>query len=733
MKQISQSYKTGKLAVVDVAAPHRAPAGAVLVDTTASLISAGTERAIVDLARKNLVEKARERPDLVRKVLDKASREGVVAALQAVRAKLDSPIPLGYSLAGRVTDVGRDVVGFARGDRVACAGAGVANHAEVNAVPVNLAVHVPDSVTDEEASFVTVGAIALHGVRLARPALGNVVAVIGLGLIGQIAVQLLAAHGCAVVAVDIDRAKVERALTAGAIAGGVSGTDDIAELTRSVSEGYGADSVVITASASTSEPLALAGDIARDRARISVVGLLPINVPRKTYYEKELDVVVSRSYGPGRYDPNYEERGRDYPIGYVRWTERRNLKAVLGAIATKRLNVAGLITHRFPFEDVLDAYALITGERSEPHIGVVLTYGSRTLEESGPERERGSREEARPAGPPLVEPLRRSNGSPMGVAVLGTGSFASGVLVPALAKIPSVRLVRTVSGRGLTARHVADKFDAEGVAASLDDVLALSDVQACVIATRHDSHAALAARALLAGRHVFLEKPAAITPEELDALGDAVRSSRANLMVGYNRRFSPLAERVRDLFASRRSGLVMTARINAGKVPSGTWITEAGEGGGRIVGEACHFIDLMSFWADAPPVRVTAHAIGPAGSYRRDDNLVAGLTFADGSVGTLLYSAMGDPAASKERYEVYCEGKIASLENWRALESTFGGKTRKTKHLVADKGHEAELGAFFRACVAEAPSPIPWRSIEATSRATFAIERAWRDGISVDL
>ena len=719
MKQVAQSYRTGTLALADVAAPTRAPAGGILVDTSVSLISAGTERTIVDLARKNLLEKARERPDLVKKVIDKARREGVLAALEAVRAKLDSPIPLGYSLAGRVADIGKHAPGFARGDRVACAGAGFANHAEVNAVPKNLAVHIPDNVSDEEAAFVTVGAIALQGVRLARPELGNVVVVIGLGLIGQITVQLLAAHGCDVVGVDVERGKVTRAVACGAVAGGVSGEDDLVELVRATSHGYGADAVVITASSPTAEPLALAGELARDRARVSVVGLLPLEIPRKTYYEKELEVVVSRSYGPGRYDADYEERGRDYPIGYVRWTERRNLQAVLRAIATKRLDVKSLITHRFAFEQALDAYALITGEKPEPHLGVLLTY------------------EPHPHASPKpvvssVPVIARATDS-LGIAVVGTGAFATSVLLPALSTIPGARLVRTASGRGLSARHAADKFEAEGVAASLDDVLALSEVDAVVIATRHESHATLATKALLAGRDVFLEKPAAIDEDQLLQLAHAVHASNARLMLGFNRRFAPFATALRDAFAGRRTGLVMSARINAGRIPSGNWVTDPGEGGGRVIGEVCHFIDLFSYWAGALPVRISAHAIGAGGAWDRSDNLCIGLSFRDGSVGTIIYSAMGDPSVSKERYDLFCEGKVAQIDNWRTLEVTSRGKTETRRALKANKGHAHEVRAFVEACRHRRPSPISWESIEATTRATFAAETAWREGRTVEV
>jgi predicted dehydrogenase len=718
VRQISQNYRTGELAIVDVA-PPRAPLGGVVVHTLASLISAGTERTIIDLAKKNLIEKARERPDLVRKVIEKAKREGALAALDAVRSKLDNPIPLGYSLAGVVEEVGRDAKGFARGDRVACAGAGYANHAEMNAVPQNLCVHVPEQVSDEEAAFVTVGAIALHGVRLVSPGLGHVVAVIGLGLLGQLVVSLLAAHGCDVVGIDTDRAKVDRAIQRGAVAGGLP-SDDCVELVRGVSHGHGADAVVIAASSPTNEPLMLAGEIARDRATISVIGLVRLEIPRKSYYEKELSVVVSRSYGPGRYDADYEERGHDYPVGYVRWTERRNLEAVIGAIAKKRLDVNSLITHRFAFDDAMDAYALISGERREPHLGVLLTYGSSL---------NGSSRAAVPA--PLDAVASRTAGT-LGVALLGTGSFATSVLLPNLAKVTGARLVATASGRGLSARHAAERYGAR-VAAGLDELIGDANVRAVLIATRHGAHASQAAQALLAGKDVLLEKPAAIDEDQLRTLKDAVERSERRLLVGYNRRFAPFARSVKDAFDGRHSGLVMQARINAGRVAAGSWVLDPHEGGGRIIGEVCHFVDLLSFWAGANPVRVSAHAIGSDAAHASDDNLVIGLTFADGSVGTILYSSMGDASIAKETYEVFGDGRIARIDDWRTLTLTVKGRTRKTRSLRADKGHSAELGEFVRACTEGRPSPIPWTNIEATTRATFAIEKARTERALIEL
>jgi predicted dehydrogenase len=720
VRQISQNYRTGRLAIVDVA-PPAAPAGGILVQTSASLISAGTERTIVDLAKKSMLEKARERPDLVKKVIDKAKREGALAALTAVRAKLDNPIPLGYSLAGVVEEVGLGTRGFGRGDRVACAGAGYANHAEMNAVPQNLAVRVPDEVTDEEASFVTVGAIALHGVRLVSPALGHVVVVIGLGLIGQLAVSFLAAHGCEVVGIDTDRSRVERAVSRGAVAGGVPGQDDCVELVRGVSGGHGADAVVVAASAPTNEPLVLAADVARDRAVVSVVGLMPLEVPRKSYYEKELTVVVSRSYGPGRYDPEYEERGHDYPIGYVRWTERRNLEAVLRAIARKRVDVASLVTHRFSFDDAMDAYALITGDRPEPHLGVVLEY-PRKFDSS-----------AKPALDTSVNGSRphRTTGE-LGLAVVGTGSFATSVLLPNLAKVDGAHLVATASGRGLSARHAAERYGARA-AAGLDEVLDDPAVHAVVIATRHDKHASQAAKTLIAGRDVFLEKPAAIDEEQLRTLGDAVARSGKGFLVGFNRRFAPFARTVKDAFRSRQSGLVMHANVNAGRVPDGSWVADPLEGGGRVIGEVCHFIDLFSFWAQARPIRVSAHSIGTGAANGPNDNLVIALTFSDGSVGSILYTSMGDPSLGKESYDVFCDGTVAHIDDWRVVSVTSRGRTKKERSLRADKGHLAELKAFVKYCSEGGPSPIPWESVEATTRATFAIERARIDGTLIEL
>lgn len=711
MKQISQSYRTGALRIVDVPQPP-AGGGRIRVDTRASLISSGTERATVEVARKSLVGKALDRPDLVRKVVDKVRREGPLAAFATVLSKLDLPIPLGYSLAGVVSGVGSGVTEFWTGQRVACAGAGWASHAEANVIPTNLAVAIPDAVTDEEAAFVTVGAIALQGVRLAEITLGCSVVIIGLGLLGQLAVQLAAAHGADVIAVDIVAAKVKQAMDHGARSGVVIGEEDLRASVLAATFGRGADAILITASASTNAPLVQAGEIARDRARVVVVGAMPLEIPRKDYYEKELSVVVSRSYGPGRYDPSYEERGNDYPIGYVRWTQRRNLEAVLAAIAARRLDVRSLITHRFRFEDVLEAYELIAGDKPAPHMGVLLTYGQSGHEER------------------VVAKVDRSR-TATGIGVLGTGNFAQSVLLPKLAKIAPDRLAVCASGRGLSARHAADKFGFTDVASSLDEVLSRSDVGSIVIATRHAAHASQVARALRAGKNVFVEKPLAIDRAGLDEVRSAYEETDGLLMVGFNRRFAPYAARAREFFAQRRTGLVMTAHINAGYVPPSSWVAAAEEGG-RVVGEGCHFVDLMSYWAGAPVCGVTARGIrSTPGAFGADDNAILLLSFEDGSIGTLTYTAMGDPSLPKESYVVHCEGTTVHIDDWRSLSATRGGKTKTSRGLIANKGHEEELRAFVDAVDrgGRASSPISWSSLEATTAATLVA----RDLLSRDV
>lgn len=697
MKQVLQSYRTGELEVADVPAPGLEP-GCLLVLTAASLVSVGTDRGTMDLAQKSLIGKARERPDLVRKVLDRVARDGLVATGRAVLGKLDQPIPLGYSCAGRVLAVGEGVTGFAVGDRVACAGAKVANHAELNLVPQHLCALVPAGVDDEAAAFVTLGAVALQGLRQAQPTLGETFAVIGLGLVGQLAVQLLKANGCAVLGVDLDERKIKLATALGADAA-VLRSGAVTETARALTRGRGVDGVLICAATPSSDPVQLAGELCRDRGRIVAVGAVGMEVPRRPYYDKELTLLQSRSYGPGRYDPSYEERGVDYPIGFVRWTEGRNLEAFLALCAAGSVRTAELVTHRFPIERAGEAYAAVA---SEDPLGVVLTYSQREAQ-------------ARTVQVAKAAPAR--DGA-LRIGLVGAGAFAAGTLAPKLVS-SGARLVAVASARGFSARHLAQKHRFERATTDGEALLRDPELDAVFIATRHSQHAAQAALALASGKHVFVEKPPALDEAELAQVLSAARESGRVLMVGYNRRFAPLALELRAHFAGRRSPLVLQVRVNAGPLAPEHWLSDPREGG-RIVGEGCHFVDLCSFLAGADPVAVFAQ--GSA------EDAAISLRFADGSVATIVYAASGDASAGKERIEAMGDGAFGVLEDFRRLELRRGGKlVASRKPLAQDKGHAAAVTAFLAAAKSGQP-PIPLASLAATSRATFGAVESLRSG-----
>ncbi|MHB1846869.1 MAG: bi-domain-containing oxidoreductase, partial [Deltaproteobacteria bacterium] len=587
MKQLLHSYRTGELRVADVPAPAPAP-GTLLVRTHASLVSAGTEKMVLELGKKTLMGKAQDRPDLVQKVVEKVSRDGVLATARTVWSKLDESMPLGYSCAGTVLQPGPGVLGFKPGDRVACAGAKLANHAEVNAVPLRLCARIPEGVSDEAAAFVTVGAIALQGVRTAAPTLGESVAVIGLGLIGQLTVRILRAAGCQVLGVDLDPEKLRLAMLGGASRAVLRGGDVQAEV-AALTDGRGVDAAIICAATDSNDPVELAGELCRDRARVVAVGAVRMDVPRRPYYDKELSLLLSRSYGPGRYDPSFEEQGRDYPIGYVRWTEERNFGAFLSLCAEGRLDVGPLVTHRFPIDRAEDAYALLSGETKEPYLGIVLTY---------------------PLDRPLSQTIAlaetpRTLASPkpgeVRLGFVGAGSFASGVLGPAFARAKGARLSTVVSAHGISARQLGKKLGFSHASTDFDGLCRDPATDAIVIATRHQLHAEQAAQALEQGKHVFVEKPLALDPVGLErVLGAAERSGRL-LLAGFNRRFAPLSQKLRDELSGRTAPLVFSYRVNAGPVPRESWLHDPAVGGGRIVGEVCHFVDLLSFLSGALP------------------------------------------------------------------------------------------------------------------------------------
>jgi predicted dehydrogenase len=715
MRQLIQSYRTGEMKVEEVPGPAVRPGG-VIVRTVRSLVSAGTEKMIVDLARKSLLAKARARPDLVRKVIHTARKQGIANTLRKVQTKLDTPIPLGYSSAGVVVAVGEHVHEYRVGDRVACAGAGYANHADYNYVPRNLLAKLPDGVSMEAGAFATVAAIALQGVRQAQPTLGERVCVLGLGLIGQLTVQLLRANGCRVLGFDPNPARARLAEELGAHA---AVSEDLEAAAQRFSDGDGMDAVVVAASSPSSGPLEQAGEVSRLRGRVVVVGLVGMEVPRSLYYRKELDLRMSMSYGPGRYDPDFEERGFDYPIAHVRWSEQRNLAAVLDLVADGRLRVEPLVTHRFEIEHALDAYELISSGR-EPYLGVLLGYGA-------------DDEKAEATSPSLrlrSEPKARER---LGIGVIGAGGFGQGVLLPALKSAGGIDPIAIASAGGATARRIGEQYQFRLATSSADEVIGQPDVDVVFVLTRHDLHAPLVVQSLEAGKHVFTEKPLALSHEELDAIARARAGARGDVMVGFNRRFAPLVAKIEEHFAGRASPLVMVYRVNAGFLPREHWVHDPVEGGGRILGEACHFVDLLQHLAGAPPVRVSAECIAGAGKYRGDDNVAATLRFADGSIGTLVYTSAGDDRLPKERLEVYGEGGVALLDDFRTLELARGGRTRTERAANQDKGFAEEMRRFLATVRSGGAMPIPFEQSLASSRATLAVLESLSRGAPVDL
>ncbi len=719
MKQVLQNLKTGQMAVADVPSPV-VQRGRVLVRTAASLISAGTERRVVDEGKKSLLDKARERPELVKQVLQRARNEGVVNTVNAVLTKLGSSSALGYSAAGIVIGVGEDVTEFRPGMRVACAGVGYASHAEVLSVPKNLCVRLPDEVSFEAGAFGTLGAIALQGVRLAEPTLGESIVVIGLGLLGQLTVQLLKANGCRVFGIDLDAQKVELALELGADMAALS-NDDVKRAVMEWSRGRGADAVLVTAATPSNQPIELAGEISRLKGRVVAVGLVGMDIPRNLYFKRELTVKVSMSYGPGRYDAEYEERGHDYPFAYVRWTENRNIEAFLDLVAEGRVNVNRLITHRFPIDEGDSAYKLISGETKEPYLGIILQYDTeRPIEPR------------RPIDEPTKTKAARTQAS-VRVGMIGAGAYAKAMLLPPL-KSAGVEFKTIATASGVTARDIGAKYNFARTASSGDEVISDSEINLLVVATRHDSHAELARRGLERGLHVFVEKPLALTEEDLERVCAAAESSEGRLMVGFNRRFSPLARAAREFFINRQAPLSINYRVNAGRIPRSHWTQDPREGGGRIIGEVCHFVDLMHFLTGALVTRVYAEAITSRNDEIVDeDSVFITLRFSDGSNGAIAYLAEGDKALAKERVEIFGEGKAFVLDDFRSSTTYRNGREEQTKLRAQDKGQAEEVRAVCEVVLKGAPAPIALDDLATTTRATFRIREALRTGRAVDV
>ncbi|WP_028580526.1 bi-domain-containing oxidoreductase [Desulfogranum japonicum] len=719
MKQILQNFKSGELKVHEVPAPILQPHG-VLVRTHYSVISAGTEGGTVRLAKKNLLEKARTRPDLVKKVLNVARNDGLATAYQAVANNLDSPVPLGYSLAGEVVAVGSKISDLKIGDRVACFGSMVANHAEINFIPRNLCVRVPHGVDLRHAAFCMIAAIALNGVRRAEVEIGCNVLVVGLGLIGQITAQLLKASGCQVFGIDIDIDKLELARKSGVDVAMLRGEANIEEAVMAFSDGLGVDATIITAAVSTADPIALAGRVTRQRGRVVALGRVPYELPRDEYLFKEIDFVTTLAFGPGVNDPDYETKGVDYPAAFVRWSGNRNIQATLNLINGGQINLEPLITHEFSLDQVDNAFALMTGENSEASVAVLLQYDVR-----------------KPWGKSRYELKQHTqfatNAKP-GIGVIGAGSHAVSFLLKAIDE-QDVSKRGIISAGGFKSKWYGEKH---GYSYATDDPLHVFEdetINAVFVLSRHDSHADLTIRALEHGKDVFVEKPICLTEDELDAIVAAKNEYGGRIMVGYNRRFAPLGVKLKERFSKRAQPMSILYRMNAGFRPAKHWLHDLEVGGGLILGEAIHFIDFMQYLVGAPPVKVFAQSLH---SSTRDiidaDNVIINVQYADGSTGVLSYLSNGDASFGRERIEVFCDNTIAVSEDWRYLVFSKDGKKEKTKHnIIQDKGFVPEVAAFVKAISSEERRDTDFSEVVAGMRVAFAALTSLRRGCVVDL
>jgi len=713
MKQIIQSFKSGELWLAEVPVPACKPGGIVMRNHV-SFVSAGTERMLVDFARKNIVGKALAMPDQVQKVLRKMKSEGIFATLEKVQAKLDQPIPLGYSCAGTVEEVGHNVAGLAIGDRVACGGAGFANHADYNYVPKNLVVKLPDSVSMEDAACATVGSIALQGVRQCDMRLGESVCVMGLGLLGILSVQMLKASGCRVIGFDPNLERCKLALELGADA---ATNKDLESACSDFSEGRGVDAVLITAATKSNEPVRVAGEICRMKGRVVVTGLVGMDIPRDQFYKKELDFKLSLSYGPGRYDSSYEEDGVDYPYGYVRWTEQRNIKAFVDLVAAGKVTPSKLITHRFEMEQALDAYQLLLGKIAEPYLGIVISYPV-------PEGETDLKRTLRIDSSNKKTGVNKDN---LSVGFIGCGNFTKAVLLPGLKKLSSVNLKTLCTATGMNCAETAKKEGFEVATTDYKELLNDAAIDAVFVITQHNSHAKLVCDVLGAKKAVFVEKPLAINQEQLNQI-ETVYQKQASpfVMVGFNRRFSPHAKLIKEYFADRKGPMTLHYRVNAGIIPPDIWIQDLEVGGGRIVGEACHFIDFARFTVGCRAVEVQAMCVETDNTQLvAEDNVTIAIKYDDGSIVNILYVAVGSPDLEKEYCEIFADESVAILNDFRSTRC-FGKLGKRALKGKQAKGFAEELASFADAVKAGNPSPISFDSLVETTRITFAVREALR-------
>jgi len=712
MKQILQNMGSGETSLVTAPAPQ-AKSGNLLIHTRTSLISAGTERMLVEFGQANFLQKARKQPDKVKMVLDKVKTDGLATTIDAVKSKLDQPLALGYCNVGVIAEVGAGINEFTQGERVISNGP----HADVVRVPKNLCARIPDNVTDEEASFTVLGSIGLQGIRLAEPTLGECFVVTGVGLIGLMTVQLLLANGCRVLAIDYDQSKLDLAKQFGAETCNPGNGEDPISVGMAFSRGNGLDGVIITASTPSNDPVSQAAKMSRKRGRIILVGVVGLELSRADFYEKELSFQVSCSYGPGRYESSYEDKGNDYPIGFVRWSEQRNFEAILDMLSSGKLDVKSLISHRYPFKDALEGYATLTNDKSA--LGIILQYPDVSVKElTNTELE--------------LTPYISAEAGDAVVGFVGAGNYASRVLIPAFKEAGAKLHTLSTSGGINSVIHGA-KNEFHKASTDTDVMLKNSDINTIAIVTQHNSHAHFVTQALNEGKNVFVEKPIAINVEQLKQVKEAYRQQleadkNARVMVGFNRRFSPQVKKMKALLSSISEPKSFIMTMNAGDIPAEHWTQDVDVGGGRIIGEACHFIDLMRFLAGSEIVSVQARRMGDTNSVAiTEDKAAIILSFADGSFGTIHYFANGSSSFPKERVEVFAAGKVLQLDNFRKLKG-FGWKGFSKMNLwQQDKGQKACAKAFLDSIAQGKPAPISAEEIFEVAEFTLQVAQQLRE------
>ena len=699
MKQLIQNWRTGEISLVEVPVP-KVKSGYLLIKNHFSAVSIGTEKTMKSFAEKNLISKALARPDLTKKVLDFAKSEGLLEAYKQAMSRLDSPEPLGYSCAGEVIDVGNDIDEFRVGDIVACFGSGFASHAEMVCVPKNLCVKAPKKVSLEEACFAGIGAISLHAIRCANLSFGDRVAIIGLGLLGLIGIQIAKAAGYKVFAIDIDPKKVQLALKLGADKASVIDKNNIKNKISSFSEKKGVDAVIIYASTKSNEPIELAAELVREKGRIVVPGLVGLTLPREEFYKKEIELVISRAAGPGAYDSNFELKGIDYPFSYVRWTEKENMKEFLDLLNEKKINLSNLLTHRFKLEEYAKLYETLDKDKSV--IGAVIEYKRKIDKKIKIE---------------ITKELKKEK--EINIGLIGAGNFAKGTILPVISKIPFVNLRGVTTTKGLTSWHAAKKFKFNYATTNYKKMLEDKKINTVIIATRHNLHARFVCEALKANKNVFVEKPLALSVKELLEIEKNYKKSETQLMVGFNRRFSLYSQKVKKHIDDTKT-LLINIRINAEKIEKDSWVYSE-EGGGRILGEVCHFVDLMQYFTDSHPKIVYTQGL----EKNPKENLITTIQFENGSAGNIIYTSEGDPSFPRERIELIGNNSIFVIDNFRKLIISRNGKKIKERKIFSvDRGHKKEFEIFFNCLRDGKPMPVSFESYFYTTLATIAIQES---------